>query len=59
MEENKIAYQIGMRDMLANLFMEIRTNGIDKTLKNYAEILGDNPHAKDFLKKLSPNESSK
>ena len=47
-----IIYQIGMRDSIANLFMEIRHNGIEKALKTYAEMLKDNPHAIHYLKSL-------
>ena len=53
MENNNIIYQVGMRDMLANLFMEIRINGETQTLTKYAEILKgeDNVHAKWYLDK--------
>ena len=46
---DKIVYQLGSRDMIANLFMEIRLNGVEKTLKKYAESLQDNPHCKFYL----------
>ena len=48
-EENKLMYQLGMRDMVANLFMEIRESGVDTTLKRYAEMLPDNLHTKHYL----------
>lgn len=34
MTDPHVYYQLGIRDMIANLFMEIRTNGVDETLKN-------------------------
>jgi len=51
MNENTF-YQIGQRDTLANLFMEIREEGVDETLKKWAEMLPENPHAKHYLENL-------
>ena len=50
--DENMFYEIGMRDMLAQLFMEIRLDDVDTTLKKYAELLKDNPHAQDYLQKL-------
>jgi len=44
-------YDIGKRDMLANLFMEIRMSSVEETLQRWAEMLPDNPHTKHYLKK--------
>lgn len=52
MEENKTIYQLGMRDMISDLFMQIRVDGVDKTLKGYAEMLPDNPHTKHYLENV-------
>jgi len=35
--------------MVANLFMEIRLKGVEKTLQRYAEMLPENPHTQNYL----------
>lgn len=48
--ETDIIYKLGVRDMIANLFMGIRTNGLDSTLIELAKSIKDNPHAVWYLK---------
>lgn len=40
---------LGMRDMIANIFIDIRVDGIEITLNKYANYLPDNPHCKYYL----------
>lgn len=56
MNKNNIEYKIGMRDMLANIFMEIRISGVEETLKKMAEMIKDNPHAEHYLKNYAKKE---
>jgi len=48
--ENNTFYQLGVRDTIANLFMEIRINGEKDTLKRLAGLLPENPHTEFYLK---------
>jgi len=54
MNENTF-YQIGQRDMLANLFMEIRKKGVNETLKKWAEMIPENIYAKHYLERNNFN----
>lgn len=49
MINSEIYYQLGKRDAIAELFMLFRINGKEKTLKDLAQKLGDNPHATYYL----------
>ena len=49
MMEPKDFYNLGKRDAYCELFMMIRVDGIDKTLKSIASQIRENPHAKLYL----------
>lgn len=48
MDKNLI-YKLGIRDTIANLFMEIILEGEKSVLVKYAKMLPENPHCVHYL----------
>ena len=52
METNNIYYQLGMRDLVAQLFCQIRSDGVEETLRALTEVCPDNIHVIHYLNSL-------